>query len=98
MKSYSIHSILSYDVAIMQGIPSCHNKSYGHTCNNTLTRTRIVTDNAPLKNVFSECNEIMFSLQAIKSHILGSYYKQTLIPMVISIILAENLFHKFQMK
>ena len=41
---FSMKYILSYDVAVIQWITSCHN---------TLARTRNVTDNAHVNNAFS---------------------------------------------
>ena len=57
-------------------------KKYDHTCNNTLARTRKVTDNVRVNNAFFI--EIMFILKAIKSHFKGSYDKQNLARVVIS--------------
>ena len=44
---------LSYDVAVIQWITSCHKKSYDHTCNNTLAHLRNVIDNVGVTNAFS---------------------------------------------
>ena len=49
-------------------------KSYDHTCNNTLARTRNVIDNVVSSVRFLV--EIMLTLKAIKSHLKGSYDKQ----------------------
>ena len=48
-----LESGVSYDVAIIQWITSCHYKSYDQTCNNTLTRTHNVIENVHVNNAFS---------------------------------------------
>ena len=40
---------LSYYVAVIQWITSCHKRSYDHTCNNTLARLH----NVSVSNAFS---------------------------------------------
>ena len=46
--------IISYDIAVIQWITSCHNfKSYDHTCDNKLARTRNATDNVNINSLFS---------------------------------------------
>ena len=50
---------LSYDVAVMQWITSCH-KNRMITCNNTLPRRRNVIDNVRVNNVHFENDEIPF--------------------------------------
>ena len=49
---------LSYDVAVIQWITSCH-KNRDHTCNNTLARIRDVIDNVRA-NAFSSLNNVHF--------------------------------------
>ena len=74
---------LSYDVAAIQWIISCHEKSYDHTCNNSLARTRNVIDNVHVIDAFSH-------LKVIKSRFKGSYDKQNLTLVVISYEIYET--------
>ena len=48
-----LHVSLSYDVAVIQWLTSCHKKSYAHTRNNSLARIRNVIDNVRVNNAFS---------------------------------------------
>ena len=50
---FVLNHLLSYDIAVIQWITSCHKKFYDHTCNNTLAGTRNVTDNVRVNNAFS---------------------------------------------
>ena len=83
----SFDFILSYDVAVIQWIMSCH-KNRMTTGNNTLARRRSVIDNVCVNNAFFI--EIMFILKAIKSHFRGSYDKQNLTRVVISYEIHET--------
>ena len=67
---------LSYDVAVIQWIISCHKNRM-----TTLARRRNVIDNVRVNNVF--LIEIMVILKAIKSHFKGSYDEQNLTLVVI---------------
>ena len=44
---------LSYDVAVIQWITSCHKNCIDHTCNNTLACMCNVIDNIHVNNAFS---------------------------------------------
>ena len=46
-------TFVSLDIAVIQWITLCHKKSYNHTCNNTLARSRNVIDNVRVNNAFS---------------------------------------------
>ena len=86
---FSDYMILSYNVAVIQWIPSCHKtRMTDHTCNNTLARTRNVIDNVSVSNAF--LIEIIFILKAIKSHFRGAYDKQNLTLVVISYEIYET--------
>ena len=63
-------------------------KSYDHTCNNTLACTRNVIDNADVNN--AHLIEIMLILRAIKSHFKWSCDKQNLTLVVISYEIYET--------
>ena len=77
---------LSYDVAFIQWITSYHKKTYDHTCNNTLARTRNVIDHVRDNSAFSYWHTVQFkiSLKSIKSHFERSIDKQNVTLVVIS--------------
>ena len=68
---------------------SVSQKSYDHTCNNTLARIRNVIANAMPTMRF--LTDIIFILKALKSHFKRSYDKQNLTH-------AQGSFHKFHIK
>ena len=57
---------VSYDVAVIQWITSCHKKSYDHMCNNALARTRNGIDNVRVNNAFSYWNKGHFEGNKIR--------------------------------
>ena len=73
---------LSYDVAVIQWIASCH-KYHGTTHGITLLRLRITSLTRSVSTVRFVI-EIMLIYKAIKSHFKGSYDNQNLILVVIS--------------
>ena len=79
---------LSYDVAVIQWITSCH-KNRMTTCVITLWRvyvTSLTTSVSAMRFLF----EIMLILKAIKSHCKEAYDKQNLTLMVISYEIYET--------
>ena len=57
--------LLSYDIAVIKWIMSCHEIHYDHTRNNTLGQTRKIIDNARVSNVFSYWNDVHFEVDKI---------------------------------
>ena len=78
---------LSYDVAIIRWITSCH-KNRMSTGAITLAHTRNVIDNVHVNNEFSSRNSVR--LRAIKFHFKRSYDKQDLTLVVISYEISET--------
>ena len=77
-----LNLVLSYDVAVIQWITSCH-KSRTTTHVLTLWRVRVTSLTTSVSTMRFHI-ELMFILKAIKSHYKGSYDKQNLTLMVIS--------------
>ena len=76
---------LSYDVAVIEWITSCHKN---HMTKHVITLWHNLIENVCVNNAFSF--EIMFNLKAIKSHCKGSYDKQNLTLMIISCEIYET--------
>ena len=73
--------VLSYDVAVIQWITSCH-KNCMTTRVMTLRRVSVTSLTTPVSTM-RFLSEIMFNLKAIKSHFKGPYDKQNLTLVVI---------------
>ena len=80
----SVMTPLSYDVAVIQCMTSCHKNRM-----TTLCRER-VTSLTTFVSTIRFLNEIMLILKAIKSHFKGSYDKQNLILVVLSYKIYET--------
>ena len=91
-----LYAYLSYDVAVIQWITSCH-KNRMTTCVITLWRVDVTSMTTSL-SAMRFLLEILPNLKAIKSHFKGSYDKQNLTRVVISNEIYEGSFHKFNMK
>ena len=83
-----LNLVLSYDVAVIQWITSCH-KSRTTTHVLTLWRVRVTSLTTSVSTMRFHI-ELMFILKAIKSNYKGSYDKQNLTLMVISYEIYET--------
>ena len=77
------NQFLSYDVAVIPWITSCH-KSYDHTCINTFARTHNVIDNVQDNYAFSHSANVHFEGDK------RSYGKQNLTLVIISYKIYET--------
>ena len=73
---------LTYDIAVIQYITSCH-KNRMTTCVITLWRKQVTSFTTSMSTMHFLV-EIMFILKKIKSHLRGPHDKQNLTYMVIS--------------
>ena len=89
-KSSTAKYDLSYDVAGIQWIKSCHKKSNDNTCNNIWTRTVDVTSLTTSVSTMRFLIEIKFSLNAKKSLFQNSNDQQNLTFVVISYEIYET--------
>ena len=78
---------LSYDVAVIQCITSCH-KTYDNTCNNTLARRHNVTDHVRVNDAF--LIDIMINPKAITFHFKRAYDQKNLTLAVVSYEIYET--------
>ena len=84
-----LYFLLSYDVAVIQWITSCHKN---HMTARVITLWRVhVTSLTTSTSTMRLLIEIIFSLNAIKSHFKVSYDKQNLTLVVISYEIYETL-------
>ena len=81
-------SYLSYDVAVILWITSCH-KNHMNTRVITLWRVDVTSLTTSMSTMRFRI-EIMFILKAIKSHFKGPYDKQNLTLVVISYEIYET--------
>ena len=84
----TINTNLSYDVAVIQWITSCHKNHMNTRVITILARRRNIIDNVRFNNGF--LIEIMLILKAIQSHFSRSYDKQNLTLVVISYEIYET--------
>ena len=87
-KCFKLYCFLSYDVAIIQRITSCH-KNHMTTRAITLWHERVTLLTTSVSTMRFRF-EIMYNLKAIKSHFKGSFDKQNLTLVVITYEIYET--------